>query len=188
MVDRVKPLKLESPDTGGVEEDQFPTSMNPQEDFVECAGLVLDDASHVDETTAIWRDNTNMKFKDGANPSGFTLAELAASAGGGITEAQHDSLPQLIHFLDGGPGTGWVSGACEEVLPLGDPFPLQVIWWTSVAKTQKIVEVIATRNANKTVATETWKMYDGTGTLIKTLVDTFSYSGVMKTGCVRTWT
>ena len=87
-IDRVKPLKLESVDTGGTEEDYFPTALNPQNDYVECAGVVLDDASHADESTIMWRDADDMKFKDSNNPTGLTLTQLAASGGGGITHAQ----------------------------------------------------------------------------------------------------
>jgi len=77
-LDKVKPLKLESADTGGVENDEFPTSMDPTEDFVECAGLVIDDATHEDESTVIWRTADDMKFKDTNNPGGYTLTQLAA--------------------------------------------------------------------------------------------------------------
>ena len=77
-MDRVKPLKLESVDTGGVEDDQFPTSMDPTEDFVECAGIVIDDATHIDESTVIWRTADDMMFKDTNNPGGYTLTQLAA--------------------------------------------------------------------------------------------------------------
>ena len=76
-LDRVKPLKLESVDTGGTENDEFPTSLDPEEDHVECAGLVLDDPGQIDETTVLWRDDADMKFKDGNNPLGYTLTQLA---------------------------------------------------------------------------------------------------------------
>lgn len=54
--DRVKPLKLESTDTGGDEDDEFPTSMDPQEDYVECRGIVFDDETHIDENVVIERN------------------------------------------------------------------------------------------------------------------------------------
>ena len=54
--DRVKPLKLESTDTGGDEDDEFPTSMDPQEDSVECRGIVFDDETHIDENVVIERN------------------------------------------------------------------------------------------------------------------------------------
>ena len=75
-LDRVKPLKLESIDTGGNQDDEFPTSINPEEDHVECAGLVLDDPGLIDESTVLWRDVNDMKFKDAGNPAGVTLTDL----------------------------------------------------------------------------------------------------------------
>jgi len=80
-LDRVKPLKLESIDTGGDDDDQFPTSLDPTEDLVECAGIVFDDASHVDESTVITRSNKDMIFKDGFNPSYITLTQLLEGVG-----------------------------------------------------------------------------------------------------------
>jgi hypothetical protein len=94
-MDRVKPLKLESPDTGGVENDEFPTSMDPTEDFVECAGIVIDDATHVDESTVIARSNKDMIFKDGFNPAFVTLTQLLEGV------AARDNR-YLIFKIDGG--------------------------------------------------------------------------------------
>lgn len=94
-LDKVKPLKLESPDTGGKEEDQFPTSMDPTEDFVECAGIVLDDATHVDENVVFWRAADDMMFKDTNNPAGATLTQLLENS------AARDNR-YLIFKIDGG--------------------------------------------------------------------------------------
>lgn len=41
MVDKVKPLKLESPSLGGTETDPFPTETDPAEDYLACAGVSL---------------------------------------------------------------------------------------------------------------------------------------------------
>jgi len=76
-LDKIKPLKIESTDTGGDENDEFPTSLDPQEDHVECAGIVLDDPGLIDESTVIWRDINDMRFKDTNNPGGYTLTQLA---------------------------------------------------------------------------------------------------------------
>lgn len=95
MLDRVKPLKLESPDTGGVENDEFPTSMDPTEDFVECAGIVIDDATHEDESTVIARNDKNMIFKDGNNLLYVTLTQLLENS------AARDNR-YLIFKIDGG--------------------------------------------------------------------------------------
>ena len=82
-IDKVQPLKLEDSSTGGTELDQFPTELNPLEDHIETAGLVLDDATHRDETTRIWREGSDLKFQDTNNLAGCTLSELLAGGGGG---------------------------------------------------------------------------------------------------------
>lgn len=47
MVDKVKPLKYESPSTGGVETDIFPTETDPTEDYLSAKGISLE---HSDNT------------------------------------------------------------------------------------------------------------------------------------------
>jgi hypothetical protein len=97
----------------------------------------------------------------------------------GISEAAHKVLRQLIHFIDSGPAEGFVSGAFEEILPAGNPFPTSHTWWESAAKLKKIVELTITRNANQTPATEAWKVYDTDGsTVLATVTDTWAYSGI----------
>lgn len=95
-IDKVQPLKLEDSATGGSELDQFPTELNPQEDYVECAGLVLDDAANRDETTRVFRDGDDLKFVDTHNPTPATLSELRA--GGGYVATQPG---QILISLDG---------------------------------------------------------------------------------------
>jgi hypothetical protein len=106
----------------------------------------------------------------------------------GITEAEHKTLRQLIHLAEeGGPFEGFASGAYQETLPAADPFPTSFIWWTSAAKTAKIVEETITYNANKTVNTDEWEVYaiDGS-TVLATVTDTMTYSGVFETSRTRT--
>lgn len=108
--------------------------------------------------------------------------------GDGVTPDAHRALRQLIHLAEeGGPFEGFASGAYQETLPSADPFPTSVIWWTSAAKTAKIVEETITYNGNKTVATDQWKVYDTDGsTVLATVTDTISYSGVFETSRTRT--
>ena len=181
-LDKVQPLKLEDPGTGGSETDQFPTELDPKEDFVECAGAVLDDATHQDESTVIWRADLDMKFKDGNNPSGATLTELLAG-GGGMTESQHKALRHLIHFISDGPGDGFASGSYKEVT--GTVFPSSIVWWTSVVKVNKIVERLCTWSGAK-LTVDQWKIYDSGGVLLVTLTDAISYTGIFETSRTRT--
>lgn len=99
--------------------------------------------------------------------------------------ATHPELRQLIHFIDQGPAKGFASGAYKETLPVG-PFPTSVIWWTSVAKTHKIVEkTITYTGPNPT--TIVWKMYATDGvTVIETVTDAISYTGPFEATRTRT--
>ena len=79
-LDKVQPLKLEDPATG-TQLDMFPTALNPQQDFVECMGVVIDDASNRDEKTVVDRLGNDMRFKDGNNTTPVTLSQLVAGPG-----------------------------------------------------------------------------------------------------------
>lgn len=104
-----------------------------------------------------------------------------------VTESSHPALRQLIHFIEDGPAEGFTTGAYCETLPAADPFPTSITWWESASMTEKIVEQLITYNANMTIATETWNMYDTDGTtLLSSIVDTYSYSGVIETSRTRT--
>ena len=102
-------------------------------------------------------------------------------------QVEHETLRQLIHLADGdGPMEGFASGAFQTTSP-GGAFPTSFIWWESSAMLKKIVEETVTYNGNKTIATDQWKVYatDGT-TVLATVTDTISYSGVFETNRTRT--
>lgn len=111
------------------------------------------------------------------------------NAGAGISASQHQTLRQLIHFIDEqGPANGFASGAFHEMLPVG-PFPTSFIWWESAAKLKKIVEETVTYNPNKTLATDQWQVYDTDGvTVLGTVLDTMTYTGVFEASRTRTIT
>jgi len=185
--DRVQVLKRESAALGGDAADEQPwdAPIEPQEDGIEVAGVWFQDASNRDEDVLAWREGNDLKFKDKSIPAGKTLTELAAS--GGLTEEQHKALRQLIHFISEGPAEGFASGAYKETLPSGNPFPTSAIWYNESGESKKkIVELLVTYNADKTHATETWKMYDAAEVLLVTVTDTISYSGVFETSRTRT--
>jgi len=114
------------------------------------------------------------------------LKDVAQNASG-ITANAHQTLRQLIHFIDDGPADGFVSGAYKEILPSGQPFPTSIIWWESAAKTEKIVEKTYTYNPNKTVSQVEWKMYDTDGSTVLIIVtDSISYvNGIFELSRVR---
>lgn len=110
------------------------------------------------------------------------LATLSSS----LTPAQHRNLRHLIHFIDQGPGAGALTGAFKETLPFASPFPTLEIWWTSPAKVEKILQLEVTRSAILPV-TESWKLFDG-ATVVETVTDVITYSGVFETSRTRTIT
>jgi hypothetical protein len=92
---------------------------------------------------------------------------------------------QLTYFLDEGPAEGFVSGAYKEVT--GGVFPTSVIWYDSSGLgKKKIVEKTITWSASKNPTTIVWKIYDGSETLMKTITDTITYTGVAETSRTRT--
>lgn len=107
------------------------------------------------------------------------------TGGSGLTPAQHEALRQLIHFIDDGPANGFPSGSYKEATPTG-PFPTAEIWWESSAKLKKIVSLDTTWTG-ATITQEVWKVYDTDGsTVLATVTDAISYSGVFETSRTRT--
>lgn len=124
----------------------------------------------------------------GAFETSRTRALTDYSVGTGeLTVDFHKTIRQLIHLADGvgGPMEGFTSGAYREITPT-NPFPTSIIWYDDVTKTKKIVEKTLTYNANKTINTLQWKVYDTDGvTVLATVTDTISYSGVFETSRTR---
>lgn len=107
--------------------------------------------------------------------------------GGGSLEPAHKTLRDLIHFIDEGPGDGFVSGAFKEVLPNGSPFPTSITWYLDVAKTKKLVEKFITYNSSHFPVNIHWNMYDYDGvTLIHTVIDAITYTTAFESTRTRT--
>ncbi len=109
-------------------------------------------------------------------------------SGSGLSEAAHKTLRHLIHFIDDGPAGGFTSGAFKQTLPAGTPFPTSEIWYVSGAAPPagKVVELTTTW-VGVNITQEEWKMYDGDGsTVLATVTDAISYSGVFETTRTRT--
>lgn len=178
--DRVQVYKVET-DTSDLDPFGGPTAIDPQEDAIESAGHYFQDASNRDEDVYADRNGDDLRFRDLNNTTPLTLSDLLS--GGGA----HAALRQLIHLADGvgGPFEQFLSGAYREIS--GGAFPTSKIWYESSAKTKKIVEKTITRNPNQTPATIEWKAYATDGsTVIATVTDTITYSGVFETSRTRT--
>jgi hypothetical protein len=107
---------------------------------------------------------------------GYVQGQIGSGGGGGITPFEHETLRQLIHFIDQGPGDGFASGAFKETLPFGSPFPTSVTWYLDVAKTKKLVEKFITYSPTKQVTQIHWNMYDFDGvTIVHTVIDDITY-------------
>lgn len=103
------------------------------------------------------------------------------SGGGGITAGEHETLLQLIHFIDEGPAEGFATGATKTVT--GTVFPTQVLWKRADA-TKLVEQNVTWTGANPT--TVQWKMYAANGvTVLATVTDTISYTGPFETGRTR---
>ena len=117
---------------------------------------------------------------------GGQVKSLTSGVGGGITASQHNALRQLIHFVDGGPADGFASGAFSESVHSGAKLTSE-IWYDDNTKAKKLVELSLTYSGILPT-TETWKMYDTDGsTVLITLVDAITYSGVFEATRTRTW-
>lgn len=93
---------------------------------------------------------------------------------GGITAEQHQALNQLIHLMDNGPATGFVSGAYRETV--GQPFPTNITWYIDNIKSKKIIEKIIIRNNIHMPIIITWNVYNIDGvSVMNTVSDTITY-------------
>ena len=161
------------------------TSVTVVETIADSTGGTAD-FRHPAGATKVGVDPTNITASTQNDLQGV-LEDLDGAIGaGGITEAQHKALRALIHFIDNGPADGFTSGAYREMT--GTVFPTAVIWWESSSKLKKIVEkTITWTGINPT--TIVWKMYDTDGsTVLATVSDAISYSGVFETNRTRTIT
>jgi hypothetical protein len=106
------------------------------------------------------------------------------SSAGALTADQHKALRHLIHFIDNGPAESFASGAYREMT--GTVFPTAIIWFDKAgAGKKKIVEKLITwTGVNPT--TIVWKVYDASETLLATVTDTISFTGVFETSRTRT--
>ena len=187
-IDRVQVLKEESTALGGDDADATewgPTPLDPQEDALEARGYYIQDELNRDETTIVGRAGDDMTFKDVSNPVEKTLTELLAGAGG-LTESSHKALRQLIHFIDDGPAEGFASGSFKETT--GTVFPTAEVWYVvgATPPAGKIVELLTTWTG-VTITQEVWKMYDTDGsTVLATVTDAISYSGIFEVSRIRT--
>ena len=102
--------------------------------------------------------------------------------GGGLSEAQHRALLQIIHFIDQGPAKGFTSGA-TSVTTYSGAFPTEVLWKRQDT-TALLRKTLTYTGAFPT--TIEWKLYDTDGTtVLETVTDTITYSGAFEASRTR---
>jgi hypothetical protein len=151
------------------------------------APLREEESAYFDPQTTLADTEGQLLYSDTGRWSFYdSSGEFDPRAGGGITEAQHKVLRQLIHFIDDGPAEGFPSGSYKETLPAGSPFPTSEIWYESSAKSKMIVS-LATTWSGAIITQEVWDIYDTDGsTSLVTITDAISYSGFFETSRTRT--
>jgi hypothetical protein len=148
-----------------------------------------------DETAVVFEDTsptvTSQEGELRYSGSFFRMRDASGEfdprTGGGLSEAQHNALRQLIHFIDQGPTDGWASGTFSESTYTGVNLDSE-IWYEDNTKAKKIVELEITTYSGVLPTTEVWKIYDSDGsTVLVTLTDVITYSGVFEATRTRTW-
>ena len=175
--DKVVPIKIESTALGGDENDEFPIPADVHEDFLECRGLCIQNATSRDDGVGVERDSSdNLTLFDSVAGS-KTLDQLP-------TSDQHKALRQLIHLADGGgPYEGFTSGAYRETT--GTVFPTAIVWYDKAGEgKKKIVEKLISWSGAFPSQIQ-WKAYDASETLLATVTDTISWSGPFESSRTR---
>jgi len=80
MVDRVRPLKLENPGSGGTQTDLYPTAANPNQDHLDVRGIVIQGDSSNDEVVRVSRDSSDRMTMEDTEVSAVTLTALRVHA------------------------------------------------------------------------------------------------------------
>lgn len=175
-LDRVQPLKFESVETGGTQEDTFQTSLAETEDALSARGIYGQPAGGpADEAVAIWRDGNDWKFEDKTGGP-YTLADLAASAGGGLTEPQHEALDRLTHQIN--------ESSYDQVVYSGNNVS-SIVTWATAAMLLKVREEQYTYAGNRVTQAVTIQ-YDAVGVEKERLTEVYAYSGNKVTAITRT--
>lgn len=131
----------------------------------------------------IWGSVSGSWYDEMVVPSGSLVTrglntitnDLAVVETDRVTTSSHHTLSHLIHLAScGGPFAGYGT-VVKETGPM--PFPTASIWWSSPAKTRKIVDLEITRNDQQLPIQEVWRAYDGSGNVIETATDSITLSG-----------
>lgn len=184
---------------------QYPIGNGLERDLLAIPGISEADIRHsllkgqlleklnAGEITIVDSDIDLLQFNDDQKAflasHGVTKGLEVEGAGGSYPEAQHKVLRHLVHLAEGGgPFDGFSSGAYRETVTVPDsPLVASITWYTSAAKTAKILEKNITYTGVNPTTIE-YKVYDTDGsTVLATSTDTITYTNGFETSRVRTF-
>ena len=186
MVDRVRPLCIESPASGGTQVDYNPVEVDPKEDGVDARAFFAQNGTSADSTAYVSRTGANLTLTDAA--AGTKNAVDLVSRVLGATSA-HASLLDIQHLLGNeGPGDGWASGANMRTVYSGPLLTSRTWYASSSASAAPIVRYAVTyKTGTPLAATQTWTLYTASGAVYRTVTDTLTWAGPQLASVVRTW-
>jgi hypothetical protein len=101
------------------------------------------------------------------------------------TQASTATTIKMKDFINA-PVDDFASGLFRTVT-MGTVAPSNITWWTDNTQTTKIFESNYTRNAAQVATSIEHKLYDTDGvTVLKTVTDAITYSGIIETSRTRT--
>lgn len=138
------------------------------------------------EPGSVWITTSSQQAYMLVDPtSGSSVWKNVTSASSGITDTDHKTLRQLIHFINEGPGDGFYSNPFREIV--GGLFPSRVTWWSDSGKTIRLFQTEVTRSGIYPV-TQSYKMYASNGvTLLAVATDVIAYNGAFEVARSRSF-
>lgn len=194
MVQRVRPLKIESLAEGGGQDDSVsgPTETTVGEDYLDAAGLCVQalgaNRNTADALVRMERTTAGaLHFVDTVanGTTGLDLAQLVSSVSGSANA--FNALADIRLWLDG-PGDGFASGAVRTRIGTG-PASGGYIWYKSANSTARLFDcTINYPTGSPLPSSKVYRLYasDGT-TVVRTVTDTLTWSGPILTQKTRTW-
>ncbi|RYF12849.1 MAG: hypothetical protein EOO40_00170 [Deltaproteobacteria bacterium] len=194
MTDRCRPLKIESVAEGGSQNDATGgvCEVDIGQDYLDAAGVTLQ-APNANTLTADAKVRVErtpqgaMHFVDtlANGTQGLDLSQLVTSVSGSV--GAFNALCDIRLWLDG-PGDGFVSGAVKVRLGTA-PNPAGYVWYASGAQTLRLFDCAIAYPANSVYPqSKTYRLYGPDGvTVVRTVVDTLTYSGPLLVRTQRSW-
>lgn len=99
-LDKIHPLKMETIESGGDSDDDYPTSADSNHDFIDVRGVVIQDNTSNDDAVVLGRESGNMMFQDEHVPpvslsaltaGGFDFNNIVWDVAGGVVYANDEN-------------------------------------------------------------------------------------------------